>query len=174
MDQLDRISLRDHFVLRPVCIFYDWHLNLYVVRASESDKDLFILVVKSMCQIHTPFRYILEFYLKTVCAPVLWYWWHLTHIELYPTLFAGILLQGANQLCKKHDEKNFECISCGKMFSDQSNCKRHIRHNHLGEDKNAICPNCNKVELKTNMKRHLKKYCVNRQLYAEDPQQQYY
>jgi len=87
----------------------------------------------------------------------------------------GALLQGASQLCQKHDEKNYECLSCGKMFSDQSNCKRHIRTNHLGEDKNATCPNCSKVELKTNMKRHLKKYCVNRHLYAEDTQQlQYY
>ena len=61
------------------------------------------------------------------------------------------------------------------MFSDQSNCKRHIRTNHLGEDKNATCPNCNKVELKTNMKRHLKQYCANRHLYVEDAQQlQYY
>jgi len=89
-------------------------------------------------------------------------------------LSKGALLQGANQLCKKHDEKNFECLSCGKMFSDQSNCKRHIRHNHLGEEKNTICPNCNKVELKTNMKRHLKKFCVNRHLYAEEQHLQYY
>ena len=90
-------------------------------------------------------------------------------------MFAGAILQGASQLCQKHDEKNFECLSCGKMFSDQSNCKRHIRTNHLGEDKNATCPNCNKVELKTNMKRHLNKYCVNRHLYVEDAQQlQYY
>jgi len=87
----------------------------------------------------------------------------------------GVLLQGASQLCQKHDEKNYECLSCGKMFSDQSNCKRHIRTNHLGEDKNATCPHCNKVELKTNMKRHLKKYCVNSHLYVEEAQHaQYY
>jgi len=87
----------------------------------------------------------------------------------------GVLLQGASQLCQKHDEKNFECLSCGKMFSDQSNCKRHIRHNHLGEERNATCPHCNKVELRTNMKRHLKKYCVNRHLYVEDAEQlEYY
>jgi len=84
----------------------------------------------------------------------------------------GDLLQGANQLCQKHDgEKKFECLSCGKMFSDQSNCKRHIRQNHLGENKNAVCPNCNKTELKTNMNRHIKKYCVNRHLFVEEPQQ---
>jgi len=87
----------------------------------------------------------------------------------------GVLLQGASQLCQKHDEKNFECLSCGKMFSDQSNCKRHIRHNHLGEERNTTCPHCNKVELRTNMKRHLKKYCVNKHLYVEDAEQlEYY
>jgi len=77
------------------------------------------------------------------------------------------LLEGANQLCQKHDDKNFECLSCGKLFSHQSNCKRHIRIEHLGEQKNATCPNCEKQVLKTDIKRHMKKHCSNRHLYQE-------
>ena len=82
-------------------------------------------------------------------------------------LFAAALLEGANQLCQKHDDKNFECLSCGKYFSHQSNCKRHIRIEHLGEQKNATCPNCEKQVLKTDIKRHMKKHCSNRHLYQE-------
>ena len=82
-------------------------------------------------------------------------------------LLAAALLEGANQLCQKHDDKNFECLSCGKMFSHQSNCKRHIRIEHLGEEKNAVCPNCEKQVLKTDIKRHMKKHCSNRHLYQE-------
>ena len=82
-------------------------------------------------------------------------------------LFAAALLEGANQLCQKHDDKNFECLSCGKYFTHQSNCKRHIRIEHLGEQKNATCPNCEKQVLKTDIKRHMKKHCSNRHLYQE-------
>ena len=84
-----------------------------------------------------------------------------------------MLIQGASQLCQKHDEKNFECLSCGKMFSDQSNCKRHIRTKHLGEEKNATCPNCEKQILKTDIKRHMKKHCANRHLYQEQQELQF-
>jgi len=83
-------------------------------------------------------------------------------------------IQGASQLCQKHDEKNYECLSCGKMFSDQSNCKRHIRIKHLGEEKNATCPNCEKQVLKTDIKRHMKKHCANKHLYQDQQELQFY
>merc|ERR1712096_314183 len=47
----------------------------------------------------------------------------------------AVLLHGASQLCQKN-YKNYSCLSCGKTFTDQSNCKRHIRIKHLGEEMN--------------------------------------
>ena len=58
------------------------------------------------------------------------------------------------------------------MFSDQSNCKRHIRIKHLGEEKNATCPNCEKQVLKTDIKRHMKKHCSNKHLYQDQQELQ--
>jgi len=80
------------------------------------------------------------------------------------------LLEAANQLCQRHDDRTFGCVTCGRMFSNQSNCKRHIRTEHLGEDKKASCPNCSKQVLRTDIKRHMKKHCANKHLALDDLQ----
>merc|ERR1719483_2019249 len=83
------------------------------------------------------------------------------------------LLQGAAELCARLDNGSFSCLSCGKAYSDQGNCKRHIRMDHLGESKKVFCPNCNKQENKINIKRHMKKYCPNCHLFDESAYNQY-
>jgi len=83
------------------------------------------------------------------------------------------MLEAANQLCHRHADGTFACLTCERTFSNQSNCKRHIRLEHLGEDKNATCPNCEKQVLRTDIKRHMKKHCANRHLFAENIQYGY-
>ena len=87
--------------------------------------------------------------------------------------FTAALLEAANQLCLRQDDGTFACLTCERPFSNQSNCKRHIRLEHLGEDKNATCPNCEKQVLRTDIKRHMKKHCANRHLYVENTQYGY-
>jgi DNA-directed RNA polymerase subunit RPC12/RpoP len=89
--------------------------------------------------------------------------------KLTPTL-AAALLEGASQLCHKQADGTFGCLTCGRMFSNQSNCKRHIRTEHLGEDKHATCPNCTKQVLRTDIKRHMKKHCANRDFATDTTQ----
>jgi len=78
------------------------------------------------------------------------------------------LLEAASNLCQRLDDRSFSCASCGRTFTNQSNCKRHIRIEHLGEEKNATCPNCSKQVLRTDIKRHMKKHCANRHLATEE------
>ena len=91
----------------------------------------------------------------------------------YSTPVAAALLGAANQLCQKQPDGNFSCLTCGKAFSNQSNCKRHIRIEHLGEDKNAACPNCQKQVLRTDIKRHMKKHCQMRHLAGQELEYSY-
>jgi len=83
------------------------------------------------------------------------------------------LLEAANNLCQRQDDGSFACLTCERFFSNQSNCKRHIRLEHLGEDRNATCPNCEKQVLRTDIQRHMKKHCANRHLFAESIQYGY-
>lgn len=92
-------------------------------------------------------------------------------LQLQPVAVA--MLEAANQLCHRHADGTFACLTCERTFSNQSNCKRHIRLEHLGEDKNATCPNCEKQVLRTDIKRHMKKHCANRHLFAENIQYGY-
>jgi len=52
-------------------------------------------------------------------------------------------------------ETGYTCVECGKQFSDQSNCRRHIKEKHFGQDQDN-CPVCNKIISKRNLQRHVK------------------
>jgi len=51
-------------------------------------------------------------------------------------------------------ESGFSCTECGKHFSDQSNCRRHVREKHFGQDQDT-CGICNKQISKRNIARHV-------------------
>jgi len=52
-------------------------------------------------------------------------------------------------------ESGFTCAECGKQFSDQSNCRRHVKEKHFGAEQDS-CPVCNKVISRRNLPRHVK------------------
>jgi len=59
-------------------------------------------------------------------------------------------------------EAGFSCTECGKQFSDQSNCRRHVREKHFGQDQDT-CRICNKLISKRNIARHVKNCMIHRQ-----------
>jgi len=52
-------------------------------------------------------------------------------------------------------QTSFLCRGCGKEFRDQSNCRRHIKEKHFGQDQGA-CPLCYKTLSKRYIKDHIK------------------
>jgi len=57
------------------------------------------------------------------------------------------------------------CYSCGfcqKEFRDQSNCRRHVREKHFGQDKDS-CPLCGKILYKRHIQDHMKRCIPNLQ-----------
>jgi len=59
-------------------------------------------------------------------------------------------------------ETGFSCTECGKLFSDQSNCRRHVREKHFGQDQDT-CAICNKLISKRNIARHVKNCMTHKQ-----------
>jgi len=55
----------------------------------------------------------------------------------------------------RRTESGFSCVECGKYFSDQSNCRRHVREKHFGHDQET-CRICHKFISKRNIARHVK------------------
>jgi len=60
--------------------------------------------------------------------------------------------------------EKFRCASCGRIFSDKSNCRKHIRVLHFGlKERQGACPYCNKWMLKKHISTHIKNSCPYRQ-----------
>jgi len=66
----------------------------------------------------------------------------------------GVEHQGVSNYVQKK-ESGFDCGMCGKEFSDQSNCRRHVKEKHFGADQER-CPVCYKAISKRNLPRHIK------------------
>ena len=61
---------------------------------------------------------------------------------------------------EKIDHQTYRCVECGKVYNDQSNCRRHIKIAHLGQKElRDYCPFCEKLLLKREIKRHIKNTC---------------
>jgi len=50
----------------------------------------------------------------------------------------------------------YSCGFCNKEFRDQSNCRRHVKEKHFGQDKD-YCPLCSKLLYKRHMQEHIKR-----------------
>jgi len=50
----------------------------------------------------------------------------------------------------------YSCGFCGKEFRDQSNCRRHVKEKHFGQDK-EYCPLCAKLLYKRHIQDHMKR-----------------
>ena len=60
--------------------------------------------------------------------------------------------------------EKFRCVLCGKIFSDKSNCRKHIKVLHFGvKEPQDPCPLCSKPILRKNMSAHVKNNCPYRQ-----------
>ena len=63
--------------------------------------------------------------------------------------------------------EKYQCLQCGKVFSDRSNCKKHIKIIHFGEkEARDCCPYCQKLMLKKNISQHVKNSCLLRMNYV--------
>jgi len=60
----------------------------------------------------------------------------------------------------RHSLEKFRCASCGKIFSDKSNCRKHIKILHFGvKERQDACPYCCKWMLKKHISTHIKNSC---------------
>ena len=62
--------------------------------------------------------------------------------------------------------EKYRCVQCGKVFSDKSNCRRHVKLVHFGEkEPQDNCPLCQKLMLKKHINHHARNSCPQRQMY---------
>jgi len=62
--------------------------------------------------------------------------------------------------------EKYRCTQCGKVFSDKSNCRRHVKLVHFGEkEPQDHCPQCHKLMLKKHINHHARNSCPQRQMY---------
>ena len=52
------------------------------------------------------------------------------------------------------NDQGFSCQLCGKLFSDKSNCRRHVRETHQKMSQYA-CPFCSKALHRSKIQRHM-------------------
>jgi len=73
-----------------------------------------------------------------------------------PSELLEVILDNSTNPCME----KFRCVSCWKIFSDKSNCRKHIKVLHFGvKERQDACPHCKKLMLKKHISTHVKNSC---------------